>query len=320
MSTVIHENPRGLKRTHDGETLPEQNTKIQRNNSSSLALKQAKEQAEEARRQVEAAKTQEKERLQPLEAKIVGANTSYSGCLFWIPKERIQIDDYMKLFKHIFKYAGPCHDVQELGILDMSTLKLSNQNDDLTRTGMVQILNMNGELGESQQMDLSGQVDNHFTLEQLQALKTSMHNRLILVPIYYKSVQIGREWVININNGVEKDFQLYFGGKNNANETVLETIAREVDEETGLDCCTITVKVAWSTKKNHKFWYNSSTGHSVWVEPFVKLPHQANETTKRGFKRHLNIVSTPLRLVSSSNSDPVITRVETTPGIFRPIS
>lgn len=308
----------GQKRSLDEETTQEQVSR--RQNTGFYARLRAQEQAEEAMiKTLDGAKTHEKERLKPLMAKVVQENASYAGCLLLFSDKE---NKYSELYEFMLNFVGLQFDVQEFGILNMSTLTFGVEDGKLCGSGSVRILNRNGVSDELQKMDLSSQIDKHFTLQQAEALKTNFANQSILVPIYYASVKRNGKWVIDTRNGVKKDFHLYFGGKNNANESPYETIVREFKEETGLDHTHF--GVCWSKSRERKYWYKKGIDKSgIWNKPFAKVFHKSTTEMWRNGSRiqiPVKIVSTHLDLVCKSNSNPVTTRMQTEPGIFEPIS
>ena len=287
---------------------------VQRQNTGRDARRVAQEQAR--RVALERVRNEEIDRLIPLKQPNIPAY--YAGCVVSLSRDRFHRGEYNQLLKHMSAYVGPEFDVQELGLLKTTTLVFSNENGKLKGTGTVQILNKEGVPGEAIQMALSSQFFNHFTLEQANELKTKFAKQLILVPIYYASVRR----VIDTTKEVKKDFHLYFGGKNMANESPYDTIVRELNEETGVNCNSNTVE--WSMSKESQYWYNPSSNLSTWEEPFSKLSHKPTTemrdySSRMQFDAPVHIVSTVLDLVAISSSPPNVIRVETEPEsrIFR---
>ena len=290
---------------------------FQRRNTAEDAIKVALKQSNEA---------QEKRLMSYKGIKFVKKNTSYGGCVLWVAKDNLFHNGmYKELLKHMSAYVGLEFDVQELGLLQTTTLVFSNEDGELKGTGMVQILNKEGAPGGAIKMDLSSQVGKHFTLEQAKELKTKFAEKLILVPIYYAGVKINREWVIDTTNGVKKDFHLYFGGKNMANESPYDTIVRELAEEIGLNSGSIQVGYSKTVKK---IYYNSPGSKvSSGAKPFSKLSHKIttemwDKSIGKQFNAPVHIVSTPLATLAISSSPPnVIRRANSDePHIFIPIS
>ena len=331
MSTEMSkEDPQlGSKRPREETEIPQDQPVLQRQNTGRDAIDVARQQSDQAKAKEEArkaakkhAREAEEERLMHLKGiKIVQENTSYAGCLVSLLRDRFQEGKYNLLLKHMSEYVGLEFDVQELGLLPTTTLEFSCENGKLKGTGMVQILNKEGVPGGAIQMALSTQVGKHFTFEQAEELKTKF--ALILVPIYYESVKSNGVWVIDTTKEVKKDFHLCFGGKNKANESPYDTIVRELNEETGVNCNSNTVE--WSMSKESQYWYNPSSNLSTWEEPFSKLSHKPttemwNNSMGRRFDAPVHIVSTVLDLVAISSSPPNVIRVERSnePGIFIP--